>query len=264
MNFEGPAEERQLEGPDPFEFALGHRLDLLGELYGLVTHWLQQGRPLGSQTHRFSPWAATVGGILEAFGIHGFLENFAAVSTTLNSTLDHLSALAETAIADKDGPWIEPGNKDAGRKRSRLARTWEPLLKQAKVNLPALTGECSAHGKATQIGDNLKRSLNRDIPVEVGGRPGTACLHDVEPRSNQRGYYFEVTWSPSEAWNGDGPRPPADHVHPRLRSADARDESVIQTQRSSTPTDFPAGNPNRQCTPSVTSSTNSGGNAEEW
>ena len=265
LNYEGSAEKRAFDGPEPFEFALGHRPELLAELYGIVLYWLQHRRLLGGQAHRFPHWAATIGGILATFGIDGFLENFAVVSTTLNSTLDQLSALAETAVADSRGPWLVPG-QDSVRERSRLARDWEPLLKQAKVDLPALANARSKRARATLIGGYLRRFLGRSVPIEAGGRLGTACLRDVPLRSNQRGYYFEVTWSASDIPDCDleSPSLPADNVHYDPRPTRGRGDLVPRVQQSGAGITFPADSPDKQSTPSVPSSTNSGGNVENW
>ena len=102
----GPTETtRSFSGPHPLEYARQHRLDILGELAGMVVYWNQQGRPLGPEAHRCRYWAQLIGGILTSAGFPEFLANAHVASATMNMGADDLAALAEIVIA-QNGPFV--------------------------------------------------------------------------------------------------------------------------------------------------------------
>jgi hypothetical protein len=98
LSYEGKPEDRTFDGPDPIGYAREHRIDILGELAGMVVHWNQQGRPSGQRSHRLHEWAHTIGGILETAGFPEFLENAGAAAASFNTVLDELAALLEAVI----------------------------------------------------------------------------------------------------------------------------------------------------------------------
>jgi hypothetical protein len=51
LEHHGDPKARRFEG-NPSQYASQHRLEILGELAGMVTRWLQAGKPAGSQQHR--------------------------------------------------------------------------------------------------------------------------------------------------------------------------------------------------------------------
>lgn len=105
LSYEGPPEKRTFAGPDPIEYAGEHRVELLGELTGMVVRWVQAGRPEGTRSHRLHKWARAIGGILQANGFEGFLDNYEEAAQTFNVELEELSALVEAALAAADGPF---------------------------------------------------------------------------------------------------------------------------------------------------------------
>jgi hypothetical protein len=106
MYYEGRAADRTFDGPDPIRYAREHRLDILGELVGMVVRWNQQGRPLGHQSHRLHEWAGIIGGTLEVAGLPEFLANASDAAACFNTELDELAALAEAVIEAEGGPYI--------------------------------------------------------------------------------------------------------------------------------------------------------------
>ena len=86
--------------------AYQHRVELLGELAGMVTRWSQAGRPEGTRSHRLHRWAKLIGGILEANGFDGFLTNYEEAAQSFNAELEELTALAEAALAAAGGPVV--------------------------------------------------------------------------------------------------------------------------------------------------------------
>jgi hypothetical protein len=96
--FEGDPSTRVFNGPNPLEYALQYRAEILGELFGLVERWKSRGRPLGTRRHRCEYWAQTIGGILEACGFPEFLGNATEAAADFNTELGDLAALAETVV----------------------------------------------------------------------------------------------------------------------------------------------------------------------
>lgn len=106
---EGSPEGRTFAGPQPLDYAREHRLEILGELAGMVVRWNQAGRRAGERSHRSHEWAAVVGGIVNAAGLPEFLENAGEAAAAFNVQLDELAALAESVVAH-NGPWAETAN----------------------------------------------------------------------------------------------------------------------------------------------------------
>ena len=98
FHYDGDPGNRDFGDRNPLDAALRHRHQILGELAGLVIRWNQLGRPRGRCRHRLQFWASTIGGILDANGLHGFLTNLAEANASFNSGLEELAALAEMAL----------------------------------------------------------------------------------------------------------------------------------------------------------------------
>jgi hypothetical protein len=113
MQYEGRPEERRFTGPDPIVYAREHRLEILGELAGMVVAWNQQGRRPGSHEHRLHEWAGTIGGILDAAGLPEFLTNAGHAAANFNTELEELSTLAE-AVIEHNGPYVDREHPEHG------------------------------------------------------------------------------------------------------------------------------------------------------
>jgi hypothetical protein len=105
LAYDGKPEDRKFQ-VEPIAYTREHRLDILGELAGMVTAWNQRGRPDGRRSHRLTPWARAIGGILETVGLPEFLANYGEAAATFNEQLNDLAALAEAVIAAANGPYI--------------------------------------------------------------------------------------------------------------------------------------------------------------
>jgi hypothetical protein len=108
---EGRPEDRVFTGPNPIEYAAEHRLEILGELAGMVIRWNQQGRPSGRRSHRLLRWAHMIGGMLQVAGLPEFLDNARETAATFNTATDELAAIAEAVVAGK-GPIIDQSEDD--------------------------------------------------------------------------------------------------------------------------------------------------------
>lgn len=99
FHFEGDPSHRDYGGRDPKEYARRHRVDLLGELVGMIDHWNRLGRPPGVARHSLTKWAEIIGGIMVSIGFPEFLTNSDEAAAEFNDSLGELAALAEAAIA---------------------------------------------------------------------------------------------------------------------------------------------------------------------
>ncbi len=72
-----PWEGRTFRHPDLTGWLVRHRHDVVGACLVLAQNWIAQGRPAwtGSPMGSYESWCRTLGGILQAAGIQGFLEN---------------------------------------------------------------------------------------------------------------------------------------------------------------------------------------------
>jgi len=90
---ETPSERTGFRHPELLEWVRENRPKLLWALLVLVRHWRATGAVPGAKTlGKFERWAKTVGGILEAAGIPGFLDNAAAFR---KQCADQVGELAE-------------------------------------------------------------------------------------------------------------------------------------------------------------------------
>jgi hypothetical protein len=72
---------------------LENRRDLVKAALILVMWWVQQGKPLGvtGRVGSYEAWEAVIGGILNAAGIEGFLDNLDDLDATEDTERDELA-----------------------------------------------------------------------------------------------------------------------------------------------------------------------------
>jgi hypothetical protein len=73
--YEGDPAGRKFANKEVLELTKRLRQDILSELLGMFEVWRAAGKPEARVQHRFQTWAGLIGGVLEANGITGFLEN---------------------------------------------------------------------------------------------------------------------------------------------------------------------------------------------
>ena len=219
LKFEGDPRHREFAGLDPVGYAAEHRVELLGELAGMVIRWDRAGRPGGSRRHRCDRWARVVGGILEVAALPEFLSNLDEAAASFNQALDELSALAEAAAANGERAIIAPSGAEEGTAAGMPARKkdapglsateWEPLFRRAGIQGPALDAARSSQAKATILGNFLSVNVDREVPIESCGVPGRAKLVASDAGKRQKRYAFSITWdegvAPPSGPGGDRP-----------------------------------------------------------
>jgi hypothetical protein len=88
-------------------YAQEHRLELLGELIGMVERWKAAGMPMAAVRSRFNKrgWGNIVGGILAVCGEPDFLANAQEVATQLDDTRREFAELVAVMADDPQGLW---------------------------------------------------------------------------------------------------------------------------------------------------------------
>ncbi|MBA4066676.1 MAG: hypothetical protein C0501_23815 [Isosphaera sp.] len=100
------ADRRPAIGNPKLEYLPANRGRIEAELRGMVERWREAGRPLDNEVrHPFSPWAATVGGILKASGFEHFLANYSQRRTSDDPVKDALGLLG----ASSPDRWLTAG-----------------------------------------------------------------------------------------------------------------------------------------------------------
>jgi len=107
LYYEGDPERREFFIPDPEGYAHEHRLELLGELIGMVERWKSLGMPMAKANSRFNKrgWGNVVGGILEACGEPDFLGNAEEAAAQLDETRREFAELVGVLVDHAQGIW---------------------------------------------------------------------------------------------------------------------------------------------------------------
>lgn len=247
---EGPASDRCLPAGDPVEFAKQHRLEILGELFGMIVHWAQQGCPLGHHHHRLRYWSQIVGGILQTAGFPEFLANMEATANQITSELQELATLAER-VANVEGFYIlaaANGCTDSVGDRPDVGRPpaqWVNHFVQSHVLRDSLRAEQTPRANATAIGRYFTPLVGRRVQIEIGEQSMQATLRSRATSGNRKLYWFELqaVLAPGQACPFEPPAPAGGRDAPTL--------DAPTTHSQETPGLHPA-------TPST------GGNDEQW
>jgi hypothetical protein len=204
LRYEGNPLDRSF-GEDLMTYATQHRLDILGELAGMIQHWTQAGRLTAADIwppdrpaprHRCRPWAQLVGGILGSNGYFAFLSNVDEARAAMDEGLQSLAALAEHLVATNPPGYLNPPQNDP--QRGKLPREWVALFSSAGAFEDKLATKKNK-GRETWVGTYLSGKIDRPVPICIGTSSGTATLKKNSVRSDQKRYYFEVVSSTSVA-----------------------------------------------------------------
>jgi len=203
------------------EFIRENRLQLLGELYGLIMVWAAQGCSPGQYSHRLGTWACAIGGILEANGFAGFLSNLEEATSEFNVDVDELQSLLQylfrleyslnrslfqrVSNGVASPPVGVPGLKPSD---------WVSYFNLANVYQRRLREASSDRGRSVIVGMFLSRFVGRQFRVESGfSGPSTAggyatLILRLRNRHGGKHYYIEVL--PDQDGENPGPVvPPA-------------------------------------------------------
>ena len=115
MNPTGNVAERRSEIGNPkLEFLPANKHRIAAELRGMVDRWKKAGKPLDETVrHPLTPWAKTVGGILQVNGFTDFLANYHHRKTANDPLREGLVIVGR----ERRGEWLP-------------ASEWAPVVEQ--------------------------------------------------------------------------------------------------------------------------------------
>jgi len=107
LEYEGDPKRRAFQVADPEGYAEQHRLELLGELIGMVERWRAAGMPRANVDTRFNKrgWGNIVGGILLINGEPDFLANAEEAAAQLDETRREFAELVAVLVDHDQGNW---------------------------------------------------------------------------------------------------------------------------------------------------------------
>jgi hypothetical protein len=226
---EGDPKRRDFRG-DPLTFVSEHRLELLGELAGMVLKWVEGGRVASDHRHRCDRWAATIGGILAANGLgEFFLQNAEEAELEMDAGLLDLTTMAERVLEQGPGE-LRANAGDAAGDKGKPAAFWHERVVMNTGVLRESLGSTTQRRRATVLGQLLSRFVDRTLFVDAADGRRAVTLRRRNANSRQRLYYFEVA-EPSEV---DDPQPTAtDQCRPGPMESGER-----EAERPSPPADL--------------------------
>lgn len=93
--------------PDIEKFAQDGRLEILTHVYTMISYWIGRGRPEGARTMgSFERWAKVLGGLLEACGISGFLDNLNEAEREIDEDTLQWRSLAKHFHSVRPKEWV--------------------------------------------------------------------------------------------------------------------------------------------------------------
>jgi hypothetical protein len=154
---EGDPERREFSIANPEGYAQQYRLELLGELIGMVERWKASGMPMAKVHSRFNKrgWGNIVGGILQACGEPDFLANAQEAAAQLDETRREFAELVVMLAGHPQGTW----------NASELVE-----LCGRHGLLVADLGEGSPRSLATKMGTLAGRFVGERFPLTEGAR----------------------------------------------------------------------------------------------
>jgi hypothetical protein len=171
---------------DVVAFVTANRLGLLAELASMVVRWRELGRPTVARPARHSTnqlWARTIGAILDANQLHGYLDN---LESSLHACDPEWELVRELAAAHRDRP-------------SAYASEWVTRLKEGgqTERFYDRTGlERTERAKATMVGTLFSGYLN--VTFDVDGETVQLQRHYPEGKDKKPAYQFATIGYPEQ------------------------------------------------------------------
>ena len=179
LHYEGNPKRRAFAMPDPEGYAVDHRMELLGELLGLVERWKVAGRPNGEAPTRFNKkgWGAIVGGILQVAGYPDFLANADTAALDMDETrrefAELIAILGEMEAVERSAAELAAIAIQRGFLRSEL-KDCTPRAAATRMGIIASRFVGEPFALSSQRSAILRRSADRNgstYHVEVQDRP---------------------------------------------------------------------------------------------
>jgi hypothetical protein len=208
LHYDGVANERQFTMTDGelFVFVKNNRAGIIAELAGMVTRWLDAGRPPAPSHCRFKVFGNVVGSVLAFNGLPGFLSNTQDEIRQHSTTQQQLEAIAERLIDSRDRAFVwevegdiegaddefKSGPKPA---QPRVQKDWVHCLTSAGV----ITAACTTPDKQkTAASQYLNGVLKVPVEVEVGERTVQAMIVSRPLGGRRVAYALAVKGLPKE------------------------------------------------------------------
>lgn len=195
LRYEGNPRERHFR-ENLLEYVSRYRLQILGEMAGMVYRWKQAGKPLGGQQHRCVKWAQVIGGILQVAGFDQFLANLDEVEEAMDEGVQALCTLAEHVFSRGLRSFYCTGTTPTDGIRGMLAREWTPLFLEAEVFKDKLADK-NGKGRDTLVGTFLTAKTDRKVTIQTMLGSATAVLRTMVMGNRQKRYWFEITPDPT-------------------------------------------------------------------
>jgi hypothetical protein len=189
-------------------FLQSNRSGILAELAGMVTRWLDAGRPMAPAASRFAVFGQVIGSVLAANGLSGFLTNTVTEVREHSSKHQQLIAVAGRVLDGKhqgflwvcEGP-IENADEEFKRRpppdSSKEQKDWVHLLQgEGVITATADT----AQKRATAATLFLRGVVKVPVEVEVGEETVRAMIVSRPLGARRRAYALAVDGVP-----GGGP-----------------------------------------------------------
>jgi hypothetical protein len=158
---ENPEKRTDFKHANLEKWIADHRGELVWACLTLVQHWIAKGMPAfsGAPMGSFEEWSRTMGGILEAAGVGGFLANRAEVREKGDTDKVPVRLfLAAWFDAYQESP-VTVSGKNMGEGLYDLAREIDPPL-------PTLTGDDDQRDRR-RLGDLLKAWRDQRYDIEA-------------------------------------------------------------------------------------------------
>ena len=185
LYFEGQPANHSSPIGDPWEFFVRHRVEIIGELMGMIKRWIDAGRPESIRFFRFRKWARWMGGILAVNGFNDFLVNLAESHTAFSPILRDLRTICET--------WPN---------QYRKAAEWLPMLKPYNLLEQEWRSSKIDRAQATAIGKLFNSYRGQTFRVTLDD--GQEADGELISRSVSGGTEWGFTVKP----HGPAPSPP--------------------------------------------------------
>ena len=197
LYWEGPADRRVFKRSNLEGFVLENRWAILEELVGMVTRWVEAGRPMvETRPTRFGDWSPIIGSILVFNGVDGFLANWDEAELMMaDDTVEMVNLVLAACKMSRHGQWLE------AREVVDLARAHDLF--------PTIVSR-GPRGASVAMGRHLGAFKDRPLPIDENV---TAVLRiETDNYTNKKRYRFDVDGEmpPDVAvlkWSPNGPTP---------------------------------------------------------
>jgi hypothetical protein len=206
LHFEGLPERHSfaMTESELVAFVRDNRSAILAELAGMVTRWLDAGRPMAPAPSRFAVFGRVIGSVLAANGLPGFLSNTADEVREHSTKHQQLTAVAGRII---DGPapgliWeihspIEEADDEFKRRPPPASpmeqKDWIPYLMSEGV----ISAGCdTAQKRKTAATQFMSSVVKVPAEVDIGDQTVRAMIVSRPLRARRTAYALAVTRLP--------------------------------------------------------------------